>query len=126
MKKPYCQPPDIRRSTATLKSRLVLPMLLLLSVSVSAQGPLDEYVAVALQSNLVLKEKSVSLDKAMLAIREAKTLFGPTVSLETQYTVAQGGRAISLPVGDLLNPVYATLNQSLSADLQCTGTVPDE
>lgn len=116
MKKTYYQTPEIRRSTATFKSRLLLPMLLLLSVSLLAQAPLDDYVATALQSNLVLKEKSVSMDKAMLAIREAKTLFGPTVSLETQYTVAQGGRAISLPVGDLLNPVYATLNQLTSSN----------
>lgn len=75
------------------------------------QTVLDEYVVQALRSNLVLQERKVSLEKALLAIREAKSLFGPSVSFETQYTLAQGGRRISFPVGDLLNPVYATLNQ---------------
>ena len=108
--------PDKRALRSAFKSRLILSVMLLVSTHISAQPPLDDYVAAALQSNLVLKEKSVSMDKALLAIREAKTLFGPTVSLETQYTLAQGGRAISLPVGDLLNPVYATLNQLTSSN----------
>ncbi|NDC79267.1 MAG: TolC family protein, partial [Chitinophagia bacterium] len=85
--------------------------LLLSAQSLRGQSVLDEYVSEALGSNLVLQERRVSLEKAMLAIREAKTLFGPTVSFETQYTLAKGGRLISFPVGDLLNPVYATLNQ---------------
>jgi len=75
------------------------------------QSVLDAYVVDALRGNLVLQERRFSLDKALLAVREAKSLFGPTVSFETQYTLAQGGRRISFPVGDLLNPVYATLNQ---------------
>ena len=110
------KPPDKCCQLSIYTSRLILPFMLLFSMHVSAQAPLDEYVAEALRSNLVLKEKSVTLDKAMLAIREAKTMFGPSVSLETQYTLAQGGRAISLPVGDLLNPVYATLNQLTSSN----------
>lgn len=116
MMKNQGKPPDRRCLASVFRSRFILPLMLLVSVQVLAQAPLDEYVATALRSNLVLKEKSVSLDKAMLAIREAKTMFGPSVSLETQYTLAQGGRAISLPVGDLLNPVYATLNQLTSSN----------
>ena len=98
------------RPRAARASLLLIPTLAASLVSMS-QTQLDAYISQALQSNLVLREKSVSLDKAMLAIQEAKTLFGPTVSLETQYTLAQGGRTIAIPVGDLLNPVYATLNQ---------------
>jgi len=85
--------------------------LLTSSLPLRGQSVLDQYVTEALRGNLVLQERKVSLEKAMLAIREAKRLFGPTVSFETQYTLAQGGRRISFPVGDLLNPVYATLNQ---------------
>jgi len=85
--------------------------LLLSAQSLRGQSVLDGYVSEALGSNLVLQERKVSLEKALLSIREAKTLFGPSVSFETQYTLAKGGRLISFPVGDLLNPVYATLNQ---------------
>lgn len=94
-------------------ARAIVPLTFAFAASVEtqAQASLDAYVAQALESNLVLKEKAVSLDKALLAIREAKTLFGPTVSFETQYTLAKGGRTIAIPIGDLLNPVYATLNQ---------------
>jgi outer membrane protein len=38
-------------------------------------------------------------------------MFLPTVALQGNYTSGYGGRSISLPVGDLLNPVYRTLNQ---------------
>jgi outer membrane protein TolC len=76
-----------------------------------AQPVLDAYIAEAYANNLVLKEKRVALDKSLLAIREARSLFQPTTWFETQYTLAKGGRTISIPVGDLLNPVYQTLNQ---------------
>jgi outer membrane protein TolC len=75
-----------------------------------AQPVLDAYISEAFTSNLVLKEKRISLDKSLLAIREARSLFQPTSWLETQYTLSRGGRTISIPVGDLLNPVYNTLN----------------
>jgi outer membrane protein len=96
---------------AAMRGCLLTMFLFAASAAGRSQPQLDEYVAQALQSNLVLKEKSVSLDKALLAIREANTLFGPTVNFETQYTLARGGRTINIPIGDLLNPVYSTLNQ---------------
>ena len=33
------------------------------------------------------------------------------MSLNASYTLADGGRTITIPVGDLMNPVYGTLNQ---------------
>lgn len=88
--------------------------LILLSCSFTelyAQPVLDAYISEAFASNMVLKEKRISLDKSLLAIREARGLFQPTSWLETQYTLSRGGRTISIPVGDLLNPVYNTLNR---------------
>ena len=73
--------------------------------------PLPGYINEGLSHNLVLQEKNISLEKSLLALKEAKSLFLPTSYFETQYTLAQGGRAIEFPVGDLLNPVYSTLNQ---------------
>jgi outer membrane protein TolC len=64
-----------------------------------------------LENNLVIQGRKVSLEKSMLALREARSYFLPTSYLDAQYTLAQGGRSISIPVGDLMNPVYKTLNQ---------------
>jgi outer membrane protein len=38
-------------------------------------------------------------------------MYRPSVNFGTQYTLAYGGRSIALPIGDLFNPVYNTLNQ---------------
>ena len=93
------------------KRASVLWSFLVLATGVTAQDVLDGYIREGLQNNLVLKEKKIGLEKSMLALREAKSLFLPTTWFETQYTLAQGGRSFDIPVGDLMNPVYKTLNQ---------------
>jgi outer membrane protein TolC len=77
----------------------------------NAQNILDRYVQQAIESNLSLKEKKMDIQVAQKALEIAKTYFYPSISMETQYTLASGGRTISIPVGDLVNPVYLTLNQ---------------
>jgi outer membrane protein TolC len=62
------------------------------------------------QNNDQLKARHFQLQQAEAALREAKSMYGPMVSFGAQYTLAAGGREINLPVGDLLNPVYSTLN----------------
>lgn len=57
-----------------------------------------------------LRAKNFLLSQAEFALQEAKAMYGPTVNLGTQYTLAQGGRTIAFPIGDLLNPVHSTLN----------------
>ncbi|HYE56789.1 MAG TPA: TolC family protein, partial [Chitinophagaceae bacterium] len=81
------------------------------TIKVNAQDIPQAYIEQAMNNNLVLKEKKISLDKSLMALKEARSLFLPTTWLEGQYTLAQGGRSIDFPVGDLLNPVYKTLNQ---------------
>lgn len=76
-----------------------------------AQEPLKAYIDTALRNNLVLQQRHVSLEKAVMALKSAKSLYLPSVNLEAAYQTADGGRNIPLPIGDLLNPVYATLNQ---------------
>ena len=83
---------------------------------VSAQDIPTEYIQEGLNNNLVLKDKKISLEKSLVALKEARSLFLPTTWFEGQYTVAEGGRAIDFPVGDLLNPVYQTLNQLTGSD----------
>lgn len=95
------------------KKKWILLLCVLASASVEAQtaDPLPGYIAEGLSKNLVLQEKSITLEKSLLVLKEARSLYLPTSYFETQYTLAQGGRAIEFPVGDLLNPVYTTLNQ---------------
>jgi outer membrane protein TolC len=90
-------------------------VLLLLAMGwqqvVWSQQALDRYIQMGLDQNLVIRDRQVSLEKSLLALKEARSLFLPNSFLDAQYTLAQGGRNISIPVGDLLNPVYQTLNQ---------------
>ena len=95
---------------------LIIGLLFLpFGTEVHAQATLDKYINEAFTNNLVLREKKLALDKSLLAIKEARNLFLPTTWFETQYTLAKGGRTIDIPIGDLLNPVYNTLNQLTSS-----------
>ena len=76
-----------------------------------AQNPvLEAYIEEGLQSNLGLKQKQLDYAVNLSALKEARGLFFPDLSLNARYTVAEGGRIIEFPVGDMLNPVYSTLN----------------
>jgi outer membrane protein TolC len=100
--------------------KLLLPLLLLGSLVATVAQPspatLDAYVAEGLQSNLALKGQNLSLEKSLRALEEAKGMFLPTLDLDARYSRAGGGRTIEFPVGDLLNPVYGTLNQMTGSD----------
>jgi len=77
---------------------------------------LEDYVQEGLNGNLVLKQKNVSLQQAQQSLQIARSYFLPSVSLLGDYTSGDGGRSISIPVGDLLNPVYASLNEMTQSD----------
>ncbi|MFM1933789.1 MAG: hypothetical protein RL360_669 [Bacteroidota bacterium] len=89
-------------------------LLLLLALPVTAvfgqKSVLDEYVAAAFQQNIMLQQKTIQVEKAMIALKTAQSLYQPTVAFQGGYQSGQGGRSIAFPVGDLLNPVYSTLN----------------
>ena len=91
--------------------RWLLPLLLLPLVT-RAQSPiLENYITEGLKNNLALQQKEFSLQKSMYALKEARGLFLPSINFLADYTYADGGRSIDIPIGDLLNPVYSTLNQ---------------
>lgn len=81
------------------------------SLAAFSQQTLDDYVQEGLTNNLALQQKNIAFEKAMLGLKVANGLFAPTVGLQGNYTSGDGGRSIAIPVGDMLNPVYATLNQ---------------
>jgi len=76
-----------------------------------AQEKLNLYIEEGIRNNLVMKQKNISLQRSLLALREAKSWYLPSVEFLGDYLWAEGGRTFPVPVGDLLNPVYATLNQ---------------
>lgn len=87
-------------------------LIICLPKLVISQKPLlDQYIDEAIQQNLVLKQKNIPLAKSRLALKEAEKRFKPSADFSFSYTLALGGRAIDLPIGDLLNPVYSTLNR---------------
>lgn len=76
------------------------------------QSPvLQSYIEEGVASNLSLKQQNLELEKAIKGIEIARTNYFPRVNFAPSYSVAFGGRKINIPIGDLLNPVYTTLNQ---------------
>ena len=72
---------------------------------------LDEYIEMGFQQNIIVQQKLISAEKALLSLQSAQSLYQPTLAFQGGYQTGEGGRSISFPVGDMLNPVYATLNQ---------------
>ena len=91
----------------------ILNLLLFINIiSVSAQSEiLNNYVQEGLKNSQTLKQQTFQLQKAVVALAEAKTLFKPNINFNTTLSTAQGGRKIEIPIGDLVNPVYTTLNK---------------
>lgn len=75
------------------------------------QQNLEKYISYGLNNNENIRTQQFTLKKSIYALSEAKSQFFPDVSFNTIYTKAGGGRSIDLPLGDLMNPVYTTLNQ---------------
>ncbi|MEM8601667.1 MAG: TolC family protein, partial [Bacteroidota bacterium] len=96
----------------------LVPALHAQDAAPDARAVLDAYVAEALASNLALQQQALDLDAARHALDAARRSFFPTLSVEARFTRAGGGRTIDLPLGDLLNPVYGTLNDLLAAQGQ--------
>lgn len=86
---------------------LVMPFACILG----QKSILDEYIELGFQQNIVVQQKLISAEKALLSLQSAQSLYQPTFAFQGGYQTGEGGRSISFPVGDMLNPVYATLNQ---------------
>ncbi len=92
-------------------NRLLLGyFLLLLTWSPTQAQMLQTFIDAGLKSNSYLAAKSHSYTVALHALDEAKKLRSIKLDFLPTYTWAAGGRTINVPIGDLLNPVYSSLN----------------
>ena len=67
----------------------------------------------ALAANLELRAGTASVQQRFAALEQARARYLPVLDFDARYSVANGGRTIDFPVGDLLNPVYETLDELL-------------
>ncbi len=94
---------------------IVLAAALWAGAAAAADTPsLDATVAAlvdqTLAANLEIARSEAEVAGRLAEIDEARARFRPSLDFTSRYTRADGGRTIDLPVGDLLNPVYAALN----------------
>jgi outer membrane protein len=93
----------------------------LFPVKVHAQpvdSVIEQLVARAETSNLELAGAEAGVAQRLAVLDQARARFLPAIDLGLRYSRADGGRQIDLPVGDLLNPVYESLNSLLAANGQ--------
>ncbi len=83
---------------------------LITTKSYSQSTVIEQYIKEGLENHASLKQQKFQLQKSIYMLDEARALFKPNINFNTTYSTAVGGRNISFPVGDLINPIYATLN----------------
>ncbi len=85
-----------------------------ITVEEGLQPLLDE----ALAANLELQAGGATVAQRLAALDQARARYLPVLDFAARYSMADGGRTIDFPVGDLLNPVYETLDDMLQANGQ--------
>lgn len=99
-----------------LRFMLTFIALAILPPPLMSNPVLENYVNEGLRNNLTLQQRQLDYQNSIQKLRQARALFFPAVALNASYTVSEGGRAVDIPIGDLLNPVYHTLNQLTGSD----------
>lgn len=72
---------------------------------------LEAYIQTGIANNLTIQQKSLAIQQAEQSVLQAKALSKLNLTFDANYTLAVGGRKLDFPIGDLLNPVYSSLNQ---------------
>lgn len=98
-----------------LRSVFVLGLWMAVQQTVG-QSVLEAYLKQGVASNLQLQQEELNYQRSIQGLAIARSYFMPNLLVNANYTLAGGGRTIQFPVGDLLNPVYATLNQITGSD----------
>ncbi|HST62342.1 MAG TPA: TolC family protein [Longimicrobium sp.] len=112
--------PDRPRSRSARLLAAALPLSLALTAPLAGQDaaappaadPLGGYVRQALDGNLGLRQERLSADRAEAAVREARGLYLPSLTLDSRYSEMRGG----VNIGDFINPAYGALNEITGSD----------
>jgi outer membrane protein TolC len=88
------------------------------SATVTVEEGLQQVLEDALAANLELRAGAAAIQQRLAGLDQARARYLPVLDVAARYSVADGGRTIEFPVGDLLNPVYATLDELLVASGQ--------
>lgn len=75
----------------------------------------NDYVSEGMRSNLALQGETAAVEQAQATLDAARARYLPELSASASYSWSRGGRDFNIPIGDLLNPIYSTLNQNLAA-----------
>ncbi|MGB5103035.1 MAG: TolC family protein [Steroidobacteraceae bacterium] len=97
---------------------LLASLLAAATASATVEQGLEQVLDDALAANLELGAGAASVQQRLAVLDQARARYLPVLDLAARYTAADGGRTIDFPVGDLLNPVYATLDEMLVASGQ--------
>lgn len=81
-----------------------------------AQDVLDQYIREGVNNNSGLKQASLEFESSLEQLNEARGGLLPSIDFSSRYTKAHGGRSFVVPIGDLMNPVYSTLNSLTGED----------
>lgn len=91
----------------------LLALLAAMPTAARAQeSPLDALVREGIRNNLGLRQERLEDARSEAAVRQARGLYLPAVSLDARYSRTSG----VLDIGDLVNPAYAALNQLTRSD----------
>jgi len=99
-----------------IQFKTAILLLIFFQVVFSQEDPLEQYIKIGLETNLALKQQEFSLEQSIEVLNEARGKYFPSVDIIARYSRAGGGREITIPIGDLVNPIYKTLNQLLEAE----------
>lgn len=100
-------------SRPALRITALLALLAALPAAARAQeNPLDALVREGIRNNLGLRQERLEDARSEAAVRQARGLYLPAVSLDARYSRTSG----VLDIGDLVNPAYAALNQLTRSD----------
>src|SRR5258708_17349930 len=81
------------------------------AMALSVEEAVGGLVYDALTANLELDGASAGVAQRLAALDQARALYLPSLDFSARSTRASGAPTLQLPVRDLLNPVYLTLNQ---------------
>ena len=80
---------------------LILGCIIALLLPASADQ-LDEYIQEGLENNLSLRQQLSDRQSADESLYEARSQFFPSLWFKSRYTRADGGRSVTIPVGEIL------------------------